>query len=272
MKTFTFLLFITFFCQFAVAENFPPSIVLRIKSELTGEKIGGAEIQVFENNSLINTQIADTSGIAEIRKIEQYKTYVLLVNKDGYASKRLELSTVNCDSEFGCVAAINIKLFKPYPHENFDFLKETAIAKLKFDSKGELIYNTDYSKFIQQKIDLCKNGASISQVNQHYTFIDSANHMIKEYKFDLALNYASKAFELINTDQTQQMIANCEKAIAERSETKKQFANFITEADVYFNERNYKKARSVYKKALKLVPSDYYSKHQIERCEALLEN
>ncbi len=98
---------------------------------------------------------------------------------------------------------------------------------------------------------------------EYKTTLKKAEQLLKEKKYSEAKIYFTKAFKLNNKEKYPQgKIKEIEKLLTKINDSI--YLKNITDADVFFNNKEYKKAKQAYTKATQLKPDEEYSKTMID--------
>jgi len=165
------------------------------------------------------------------------------------------------------------------------YQKILTVAQKKFDEenyeKALELYNRakdmkPSDPLPQNKIDeinqLLKDMASEKEKRDRYNkLIQDADTQFEKGDFEKALPLYMDALDLFKekypTDQVEKCRQNMKK---DDSGINKQYEKLIKKADEYFNSATYDKAKNLYKRAVKLKPSDQYPKDKLKEIDAIL--
>ena len=151
-----------------------------------------------------------------------------------------------------------------YNEELFLLAKERYIEALEIKSTD--IYLENQITIINKILDS----------NQKYEeLINHADSLFLKHDYETARVLYKEAIELRNSKEYPkkqiELTISIQKARA-KIEVKKQYDKVVSVADKKFNEGNYEKALSLYKRAIEMNPTDEYVLLQIEKTEKKMKN
>lgn len=184
------------------------------------------------------------------------------------------------------IALINDKLKGESENEiEKQYQKILSVAQKKFDEenydKALELYNRakdmkPSDPLPQNKIDeinqLLKDMASEKEKRDRYNkLIQDADTQFEKGQFEKALPLYMDALDIFKESYPTEQVAKCrEKMKKDDSGINKQYDKLIKKADEYFNSATYDKAKNLYKRAVKLKPSDQYPKDKLKEIDAIL--
>lgn len=118
------------------------------------QKLSDATISLMRNGKCIKKTVTSENG-EFIFQLQPDNEYFLEVNKDGYASKKIYLSTYEMPEnlDINWTTGIVVDLFKNDPALNVSILRNPIGKIYYFKDKKSLDYDRDYTKSIQDELD-----------------------------------------------------------------------------------------------------------------------
>jgi tetratricopeptide (TPR) repeat protein len=170
--------------------------------------------------------------------------------------------------------------------EEAQYQKILQVAQKKFDEKDyeRALELYERAKSIrpsdplpQQRIDeinqILKDLESEKEKRQRFDeLIQQADTYFERKEWKNAMEKYMDALDLFVEQYPKDQVERCREGmkISAGDSADKQYNKLIKKADEYFNAKNYDKAKGLYKRAVKLKPSDQYPKDQLKAIEAIL--
>jgi len=269
MRSLACIVFLLLFCQISFARNSEVTFFIKLKSDLTGQRLHKGEVQVYQSGRLVKSTISDSIGHADVKGLDINQLYVLKFCKSGYITKTATFDTHVSVQEYDFYGIMEVSLFKPIQDRDFSFLNDTPIVKFSFNADGEQQYDKDYTTKMLDKIDFCKIGLSNQKITNYFEHFDSALILQKNGQFEQAIQQFNHAKILIDSPSVNKYLKACEVAFYKKREREieDKFNAIVVKADEYFNEKSFKKALELYQLAIKLKPNNKYLKSKIKSCQ-----
>ncbi|MCB9224916.1 MAG: hypothetical protein H6582_12100 [Crocinitomicaceae bacterium] len=101
--------------------------------------------------------------------------------------------------------------------------------------------------------------------------IQEADTFFERKQWKKALDKYLEALDLYQEAYPKDQVEKCREGLKNNGDTAdKEYQKLIKKADEYFNAQNYEKAKDLYKRAVKLKPSDQYPKDQLAEIDRIL--
>lgn len=271
MKNFVLLSFLTLsFFPFAQKSDLVLDIKVR-DDDRNGAPLENARVRVYQHNELMAEGLSDTAGVVKKMTVPALGTYVIKVDKDGYALKYGEVDAYFEDQAY---LPSNIKfpmivgLVQPNEQEDYAFLSERPMIKFHLDSAGNQAWDEAYTQSMLEKVKKCQAGWTIEQVEQYVEPRDRGDSLTKAGLFEEALMAYEAAKDADDNPEIAVAIKNCyiEKQITETNEL--MYGNFIQIGDQMLENNRYDEAKVYFHKALEIKPKEIYPQEKIAQCEA----
>ncbi|UKN01319.1 hypothetical protein K6119_16450 [Paracrocinitomix mangrovi] len=197
--------------------------------------------------------------------------------------------------------ALDIKSNEQYPKDRIvlceEKMKENTVDELeeqyqkilkaaqkKFDAK-EYESALDYyerAKGIrpsdplpQNKIDeinqILKDLASEKDKRDRFNqLVQTADNQFEKGKWQDAMQNYMSALDIFKEQYPEDQVAKCREELKKKPGADDAYNKLISKADEYFDATNYDKAKGLYKRAIKLKPSDQYPKDKLAEIDRIL--
>jgi tetratricopeptide (TPR) repeat protein len=260
-------------------------IVGTVKKEETKKRLGGATITIKKNGTVWKTLTSPDNGKFEVSLLPD-ADYMIEFSKPGHVTKKIQVSSKGVppeDAKYGLEFPLELNLFEKIDGLDVSVLNQ-PIAKVKYDAAiGYPDFDKEYTKSIQKELERLKKelaeklklAAAEKKAKQaeYDKAISSGDKNFNSEKWNDAKPFYEKAASIFPTETyPAQQLAEIKAQQDKNAELDKAYADAITEADAFFQKKEWENATSNYQKASDLKDKEQYPKDKINEIETILAN
>jgi tetratricopeptide (TPR) repeat protein len=223
--------------------------------------VSDVSIELIKNGSPESSFYNNNGGDFGIR-FEKDNLYEVKISKKGYFSQKFEVDTKGVEGDdgmFTCKFAIDLV---PFVDGVDAQIFNQPVAVIKYNPRTddfERIIDKQMMVKIRQFFDSYESRKEVI----YKTLVASADNAASNKDYKLAKELYSNAVKLeSNDDYADIQLEMIDKIIAQELRIQILYEKNIADADVYLTQKDYKKAKKLYEKAL-LLKDETYPKEQI---------
>ena len=168
------------------------NLVLDIKVEDDdnfNKPLKDAVVKVYQDHELIVESVTDSLG--EIKKIHipAVGSYIIKVEREGYASKFGTINTSHFDPKYlsgNIKFPMEVGLVKPTETEDYAFLLKEPMITFYLDTSGEQAWDDAYLNKMLDKVKKCQAGWTAEEFDTYYQPKSNAKEMMENQDFAAA--------------------------------------------------------------------------------------
>lgn len=233
--------------------------------------LAGAKAVLIEKSKEIANVITKSDGIITFT-LQPNSEYIIEISKEGYVSKRVSINTKVPDYENQQFEiAFSVLLFVPCEGLDYSVLQSPVLKVVYNDVKRDFLPDKLYDEIMHSKLEqlMKKNQECIDA--KFKDLVNKADRLFHEKRYAEARPVYVDASQIKPDDKyVKQQIAEIDRLLALQKDDAKKYADFITQADKYFDNQRYPLAKEWYKRALGVRPNESYPIRQIARIDSIL--
>lgn len=234
--------------------------------------LSGAKAILYEKGKEIANVVTKSDGIITF-SLQPNNEYVIEITKENYVTKRVSINTKIPDYENQQFEiAFSILLFVPCEGLDYSVLQSPVLKVVYNDVKRDFLPDKLYDELMHSKLDqlMKKNQECIDA--KFNNLVNKADRLFHEKRYAEARPVYVEASEIRPKDEyVEKQIAEIDRLLAQQKDDSKKYADFISQADKYFDNQRYPLAREWYQKALNVRPNESYPVQQIARIDSMLK-
>ena len=268
------LLFLLSMSALAFSQN--SKLVLDIKIEdndNNNKPIQDAKVKIYQDHELIVEAISDSLGEVDKIHIPAVGSYIIKVEREGYASKFGTISTSHFDPKYlsgNIKFPMEVGLVKPTETEDYAFLLQEPMITFYLDTSGEQAWDEAYLNKMLDKVKKCQEGWSSEEFDAYSQPKTKAQELMENQDFASAKKNLIAAQKIKDTPEIQTLIKDCEIGESMQSGNQMMYDNFIKIGDQLLDNKRYEEARAYYEKAIEIMPKEVYPQEKMAQCEAIV--
>ncbi len=231
----------------------------------------GATLTLYDGNRKVKTQKSDQEGHYNFI-LEYNKNYILEISKKDLVTKRVKYNTVMPPkSKGGWWVGIPINLYEVCPGIDASVF-DNPVAIIRYD-KGKREFEADpkYDNRMRSRVRSFESKNDACLEDKFVKLVRDAERLAKDNKYDEARELFKEASEQRPWEPyPKEKLDELQASVAKQDAKKSMYDQNIALADKLMNEGNYIAAKSYYKRASSVRPSESYPGQKIREIDGKL--
>ncbi len=231
----------------------------------------GATAKLFEKATLINTITTLSDGAVNF-KLNLNTEYTIEISNEGYVTKLIYVNTkVPNYEKTNFEIGFPLLLFVPCEGIDLTVLQSPVVKLVYNEVKRDFLPEKEYDKVMNAKQQQLINDNDKCIEEKYNSIVRKADRSFAEKKYTDALDTYNQALKIRPDDKyVKDQIAEINKILSSQKTNEKLYNDYISQADLQFNNKRYALAKEFYKRALELRPNSEYPTSQIQIIDKLL--
>ena len=262
-------LFVILFTDSSFAQNnYYLKIFGQVKNGKT--KIPNATVQLFENNTKINTVTSNTNGDFTFN-LDFDKSYILEISAQNYATKKILIDTKIKEKDLTYKYTFTVELFEQYAGVDYSVLNK-PVTKIVYNAESDAFdYDIPYTESMRKQLDQITAQIESVKKQTYQQIISKADELFKTQKYEDAITYYEKAIDADPyNDYPDKQIMECEKLLVQRKNNENNYTKYITQGDQLYAKQDYTNAKNAFQNALTIKPTEIYPKTKLAEIDKLM--
>ncbi|MEO9533514.1 MAG: tetratricopeptide repeat protein [Crocinitomicaceae bacterium] len=258
------------------AQNSHLTLDIKIEDDDNNNKaLKEAQVKIYQDHELIAQETSDSLGAVKKIQIPAVGSYIIKVEKEGYASKFGTINTTHFDPQYlsgNIKFPMEVGLVKPTEVEDYAFLLKEPMITFYLDTSGEQAWDEGHLQKMLDKVKKCQAGWTAEEVDAYNQPKSEAQTLMDAEDFVAAKETLIEAQKIKDTPEIQALIKDCEIGQTMKDSDEMMYANFINIGDQLLDNKRYEEARAYYQKAIEIKPKEVYPQEKMAQCEAIVSS